>query len=123
MNGAKSDENNKFLTEWEPIHKKGLKSYAVPYLLECLFTITAMNGILFLILKPSNIKRVDYFMMINLFFFIIVIHGKVTEWYKKEKKYKDILALYETINKCPACSEEISPEDKICPSCGVVLGM
>ena len=123
MNGSKNDENNEFLAEWEPIRKKGLMAFAGAHLLKFFISIVASLGILFLIFRPSNIEKADYGVVAILVIFMVVTHGKVTEWYKKEKKYKDILDLYKTINKCPICSRKISPEDKNCPTCGVMLGI
>ena len=123
MNGSKNDENNIFLAEWEPIRKKGLMAFAGPHLLKFFILIVASLGILFLIFRPSNIEKLDYVIVVILVNFMIVTDGKVIEWFKKEKKYKDILDLYETINKCPICSRKISPEDKNCPTCGVMLGI
>lgn len=123
MNGTMSDENNKFLAEWKPTHDQGAKAYIGPYLLKFFLAVAALIVFLFIMYKPQNMDRVMSVIATYAVLFVLVVHGRVTGWYKKEKKYEEILALYETINKCPACSEKISPEDKTCPACGVTLGI
>lgn len=117
------DRNENILTGWKPIHDKGILAYVVPYALCFLVAIAAIVIVIFLIYRPDNTNTINSVIANNTIIIVIVTLGRVFEWFKREKQYKNAIQLLEQINKCPMCSAKTSPTDKVCPLCGVTLGI
>ncbi len=117
------DKNENILADWKPIHDKGILAYVVPYTLRFLAAIATIVIIIFLIYRPDNTNTIRSVIINNTIIIVIVTLGRVFEWFKREKQYKNVIQLFQQINKCPMCSSEISSTDKVCPSCGITLGI
>lgn len=115
--------NEEILVDWKPIHDKGMLAYVIPYALRFLLIIAGVGVISFLIYRSKNTNAINSVLIGNTVIFIIVTLSRISDWFKKEKQYKDIIKLFEMANKCPMCSTKISTTDKVCPSCGVTLGI
>lgn len=117
------DRNETILANWKPIHEKGIFAYVIPYALRYFIAMASIAAVIFLIHSPNNANTISSVITNNIVLFLIVTLGRVFEWFRKEKQYRDITDLFEMIDKCPACSAKTSPEDKVCPSCGLTLGI
>ncbi|MGE5678778.1 MAG: hypothetical protein ACM3ZR_12050, partial [Pseudomonadota bacterium] len=58
----------------------------------------------------------------NLVISAVIVLGRLYDWVRKDKQYNKILELFSLAEKCPMCSTEISGSERICPSCGAVIG-
>ncbi|KUO69312.1 MAG: hypothetical protein APF77_16095 [Clostridia bacterium BRH_c25] len=115
------NSNESIIASWRPKHEKGIFAYVIPYAIRFFIAVTLTTVIIFLIRNPNDISVVFAIVANNAMLCGIVVLGRVFEWFKREKEYKRILDLFEMANKCPVCSAETSPEDKVCPSCGIFL--
>lgn len=117
------NSNESIIANWKPKHEKGIFAYVMPYALRFFIAITLTTMIILLIRHPNDINVIFAIVANNTIMCVIVTLGRVFEWFKREKEYKNILELFEMADKCPACSAKTSPEDKVCSSCGVFLGV
>lgn len=114
------DSNDDFAAKWKPISEKGMAAYIMPDILFLTIGLILVTTF-FIIHDSASISNLGPMIMCNLSALLSLIAGKVLDWYRKEKRYKEIMHLFETIDRCPACSAKTTAEDEKCPSCGTTL--
>lgn len=116
------DRNENIIAKWKPYHEKGIFAYVIPYVLTFYAIITSITVAIFLITHPNELSAIKTVIVYNIIVCTIITFFRVVEWFKREREYKKALELLEAVDKCPACSAQISPDDMVCPSCGTFLG-
>lgn len=117
------DRNKRILDDWKLVHDKGMLAYVIPYSLRFLIAMAAIATVIFLVHRPNNTNTISSVIANNSILFAVVTLARVFEWFKREKQYKAAIKLLELINRCPMCSAKTSSADKICSSCGIILGI
>ncbi|MBU3179296.1 hypothetical protein KPL47_23695 [Clostridium estertheticum] len=82
---------NKFLSEWEPIHQKGILAYVSRYTLTFLATYLLAFIIIIVIngsIKTEKTGEILIYSIVSIIFYAIVF---IFKWIYSEKKYKRIV--------------------------------
>ncbi|MCB2309205.1 hypothetical protein LGL08_21800 [Clostridium estertheticum] len=84
-------DNNKFLSEWLPIHQKGIIVYVSKYTLTFLATyilafiiIITINGSI----KTEKTGEILKYSIVSILFYTLAF---IYKWTRSEKKYKEIV--------------------------------
>lgn len=85
--------DNKFFSEWETVHNKGLLLYLFRNIFPSLMGILFTDFIIFLIERPLRTETINtmIYFCVNFIFFCIVIY--IVKWYRSEQRYKEIANL------------------------------
>ncbi|HWQ30757.1 MAG TPA: hypothetical protein VN549_07190 [Negativicutes bacterium] len=116
------DSNEKILADWKPIHDKGFMCYMIPYSLRFLGALAVITGMFYFIYHNKSTFSLNSIIAYNSVIFAVIVLGRAYDWMRKDKKYNKILELFRLAEKCPMCSKETNGSDRVCPSCGAVLG-
>ena len=84
------ENNEKILTEWKPIHEKGMRAYVLPHAIKYFFAFGAIV-IVFLFLPRSPRTNITSIIATNILIYFFLIYSRVRDWFIKNNKYLDIM--------------------------------
>lgn len=86
--------DNKFFSEWETVHNKGLLWYLLRNIFPSLSGILFTDFIIFIIERPLRVETINtmIYFCVSFIFFCIVIY--IVKWYHSEQSYKQIANIH-----------------------------